>query len=535
MVGALTLALYVDAGRQAEQNAMERMRSLAASLAVNPFVIDAVQSPNPTALLQPYAVDVMDSAHADFVTIMQTDRTRFTHRYPSEIGGTFAGSIDDALAGRTVNQMQDGPLGPTIRGIAPIYSNDGRIVAVVSTGVTVENNNSQLLERLPLIIAIAATLLAGGAIVAVGLRRYLQRVTFGRGPEEIGQMYAFYDAVLHSIDDGMLLLSPGGELVLHNDRAAELLGLTLREGVSAEHSAATGQLPSELVSLLASGKTVENEVVLVGDRVLLVSQRAARTGGKAGSSLGTLVILRDRTDLRKLSSELDTVHTMADALRSQTHEHANRLHTMVTLVELGKGDEAVRFATDDLAQGQRLTDRVMESVDEPVLSALLVGKTAQADERGIELSIVTEGRIPSGLIDVHDAVTILGNLIDNALDAVAEQASPDDRWVEIELIASATELVLTVIDGGPGLRGVSPDDILRRGYTSKPGNGFGRGVGLALVTQAVRRSRGTLSVQDRATASEGARFTVVLPITSDANLNGNTAPVTPTPDRKAPQ
>ncbi|QIK62764.1 sensor histidine kinase [Leucobacter viscericola] len=527
-VVALTLALYLDATRQAVHTAQERTASLSAALAVDPFVIEAVQAPHPTELLQPFAEAVMSASSVDFVTFMDTDRTRYTHRYKSEIGGTFAGPIDEALKHGTVNQTNNGPLGVTIRGITPIYGESGAVVALVSTGVTVEHSNLLLLQRIPLILGIAGTMLVAGAIMAFGIRRYLRRVTFGRGPEQIGQMYAFYDAVLHTVDDGMLLLGRSGDLVLYNDRARELLGSALRVSQVATKArsrrrAPVGELPVELREVLASGETVEDEVVTLGDRVLLVSHRPVvgdeSTGGSA-RSLGTLVVLRDRTELLKLTSELDSLHTMSDALRSQTHEHANRLHTMVTLFELGRGEEAVRFAAADVKVDQELTDRVLESIDEPVLAALLLGKSAQASERGIELSIVADGRIAAGSFDVQDAVTILGNLIDNAMDAAGEQEMAERRWVEIEMLASPEELVVRVTDGGAGLGGVAPEQVLRRGYTKKSDGSGGasvRGVGLALVHQAVRRSGGTLQLEDGVAANEGARFTVVLP-TSAADL-----------------
>ncbi|QIM17128.1 sensor histidine kinase [Leucobacter insecticola] len=511
-VSALAVALTLDAKNQAEREAQDRMLSLSAALAVDPFVIESVQSPDPTALLQPFAQSVMEFAAVDYVTIMDTEGTRYTHRYLSEIGGTFAGPIAEALAGHAVNQMRDGPLGPTIRGIAPVRDADGKVIALVSTGVTVARNNSLLVTRIPLILAISSILLVGGAFVALGLRRYLNRVTLGQGPEEIAQMYALYDAVLHTVDDGMLLLGRDGKLVLHNDRARELLGLSAEPAATSAAGDARTQIPEDLINVLAGGDVVDNEVVSVGDRILLVSRREVRPERGIGAALGTVVVLRDRTELLQLSTELDTVHTMADALRAQTHEHANKLHTMVTLVELGRGEEAVRFAASDLRRGEVLADQLLDAVEEPAISALLLGKSAQAEERDLEFSVVSEGRIRAGALDPHDAVTILGNLIDNAMDAAAEQESPDDRWVEVELIASTEQVVCVVSDGGAGLGGASSEEILRRGYTSKRSDSFGRGIGLALVAQAVRRARGTLHFEDGASRGQGTRCTVVLPM-----------------------
>ncbi len=550
LVAALGTALYLDSARQVEDATKQRMLSLAVSISLNPFVIDSIEADarandsstgSVSAALQPYAESLMDSGEADFVTIMRPDRTRFTHRETDMIGGKFTGTIDTALAGTAFTEVYSGSLGPSIRAVAPIRGADGSVIGLVSTGITVATTNIAVAARLPLVAGIAAMLLVGGALAALGIRRYLSRVTFGRGPEEIGQMYALYDAVLHSIGEGMLLVNSSGSIVLHNEQALRLLGVGsggvgsggAESGVSGSGCADAGianaldvdSLPPELASLVASRREVDNEIVITTERILVVSQRAAiaRRRGNKTSTLGTVVLLRDRTDVQRLSTELDTVRTMADALRSQTHEHANRLHTMITLFELGRGEDAVQFATDDLRQGQQLTDRVMESVDEPALSALLIGKITQANERGIDLALVSHAQIPAGLVSVYEMVTVLGNLIDNALDAAAEQADPENRWVEVELLRAGGDIVINVIDGGFGLRGASPDRIFQRGFSTKSPEGTARGIGLSLVHHTVHKLGGTVVAEDSLVPGKGARFTVTIPLPAVAAGSGSGA------------
>ncbi|GAA3586143.1 sensor histidine kinase [Klugiella xanthotipulae] len=515
-----SVALVIDAADRIDRETRERMLTLSTSVALNPFVIDAVQTAHPSELLQPYAESLMDAANADFITIMDTHRIRYTHRNRDMIGGRFEGNITPALHGQAFTEIHNGSLGPTVRGIVPITSSDGTVIAIVSSGVTVSNVNLAVNARLPLVAAVAATLILVGALISLGLSRYLRRVTYGRGPEQISQMYAFYDAVLHSIGEGMLLVNPQGELVLYNTQAAELLGLPPMKPEAPPLPLRTADLPAELGELLAGGTSVDSEVVLTPSRVLLVTQRPARASGTGGraASLGTVAIIRDRTDMQRLSGELDSMHTLADALRSQTHEHSNRLHTIVTLIELGRGDEALRFATHEVEQGQILTDRVVNAVGEPALSALLVGKTAQASERGVSLIIVSDGVVPPHGISAHDAVTIMGNLIDNALDAAArtveegaETHTPEERWVEVVLISTATELTISVLDSGLGLQGLRPEELWARGFSTKQDAGQGRGIGLALVRQTARSIGGTITVEDSEETVAGARFTVTVP------------------------
>ena len=172
--------------------------------------------------------------------------------------------------------------------------------------------------------------------------------------------------------------------------------------------------------VLTEGRDAHDEMHLTGERVLIVNQQPALW---AGRRYGTVTTLRDRTELEALTGELDTTRAFAESLRSQAHETADRLHTMIVLIETGRGEEAVRYATSQLELSQRLTDRIMGAVDEPVLAALLLGKAAQASERGVELSLDVEGTVAAAGIPAPDLVTVVGNLVDNAIDASAESAS----------------------------------------------------------------------------------------------------------------
>jgi sensor histidine kinase regulating citrate/malate metabolism len=220
--------------------------------------------------------------------------------------------------------------------------------------------------------------------------------------------------------------------------------------------------------------------------------------------------LRDRTELESLTGELDTTRAFAESLRSQAHETANRLHTMIVLIETGRGDDAVRYATGQLELSQRLTDRILAAVDEPVVAALLLGKTAQASERGVELSLDVAGTVAAGGVSAGDLVTVIGNLVDNAVDASA-QAVGGPRVVHVQLRADAQQIVVDVSDSGPGLPPELVESAFTRGWSTKlSASTAGRGLGLALVNQVVRRHDRTVAVS--ASQLGGARFTVRLPL-----------------------
>jgi sensor histidine kinase regulating citrate/malate metabolism len=249
---------------------------------------------------------------------------------------------------------------------------------------------------------------------------------------------------------------------------------------------------------------VSDEIHLVGPRLLVVNKSAAIWSGRV---VGSVITLRDHTDLQAISGELDSAKGLADTLRSQNHEAANRLHTVVSLIEMGRPDDAVEFATRELEVAQRLTDRVVTAVDEPVLAAVLLGKSAQAQERGIDFTIDSESRVSDLAIEPSAVVTMVGNLIDNAMDAAVGTEPP--HRVAVRVVADGERFELTVDDSGPGLSPAEAEQAFRRGWSTKPASGgLGRGIGLALVVQAVRSRGGMITVDDGPLG--GARFEIVI-------------------------
>lgn len=215
-----------------------------------------------------------------------------------------------------------------------------------------------------------------------------------------------------------------------------------------------------------------------------------------GRDDGAVVTIRDRSEVLDALGELDAMTRFAESLRSRAHESANRLHTIVALIEMGRADEAAQLATTELQLSQHLIDRMSETVAEPALAALLLGKTAQASERGIALTLTEDSQVgddATRLLPVSDMITVVGNLIDNALDAT----DPDDPWVEVTIVGDATHLEATVADSGAGMNPEVFEMAQGRGYSTKSGGDeAGRGLGLALVAQVVARHHGTLHAEN---------------------------------------
>jgi sensor histidine kinase regulating citrate/malate metabolism len=491
------LAWY-DAQVRTEAAASDQVVAVARTLAALPDVREAMVAPNPSASLQPLAERVRTDTGVDFITMMSPEGIRYSHPDPSRIGQRFLGHIEQAVAGQVFTETYSGTLGPSLRAVVPVHDDAGRLVGLVSVGIVVPVLTAELrLAVVGLAVVAAGALLLGGALTYLVNAR-IRRHTHGLRPAELSRMYEYHDAILHAVREGLLLLSPSGQVTLCNDGATVLLAL---DPVATEgrHVSELG-LPKSLVDTLGAGRTVHDEVHLTDDRVLLVNVSQIRSGGR---DMGTVVTLRDHTELQALSGELDSMRGFAESLRSQAHESANRLHTVVSLIELGRAEEAVAFATAELELAQQLTDRVVGAVGEPVLAAVLLGKSAEAGERGVEVVLGEDTEIDDvGLehIDSRDLVTILGNLIDNAVEATVERPRPR---VEVTIRSTADGVLIRVADNGPGVDPDSAQQVFQRGWSTKQD---GRGLGLALVGQSVRRHRGSIEVHNEG----GAVFTVRL-------------------------
>src|SRR5665647_1804556 len=348
-----------------------------------------------------------------------------------------------------------GTLGPSERAVVPVRAAGGQVLGLVAVGVKRDAISRELAQQVPMLLVAAVVALLLAAAGAALIARRLRRQTHGLGPDELARMYEFYDAVLHAVREGLVLLDLQGHLLLANDEARRLLELPA--DWAGRRLDELG-LPAPMTEALEGGRDVDDAIHLTANRVLVVNQGSARWEGR---ELGTVLTLRDHTDLLALTGELDSARGLAEALRSQAHEAANRLHSVISLIELGRTEEAWTFATAELALAQQLTDLVVDGADEPVLAALLLGKAAEANERGVELEVDPESAVPEGVIPARDLVTVVGNLLDNAIDAAAAAPGPRrvgfSSWIEDvpsdDGIASA--LVLQVSDSGPGLDNTS--------------------------------------------------------------------------------
>lgn len=454
----------------------------------------------------------VDEAEVSWMTVMDPAGTRVASWLPSQVGTAYPHPVDRAVAGESWTEVSaSGTAGPSVRALVPVRDPaTGTVLGVLTMGVQVSELDILTTAQLPRIMLTFAAVGAAGVLVSGFAGRYLHRVTLGRGPEELAEQFLLAGAAMDSVEAGLVVLSPAGEVRLHNDAAARILlprSPSAPDGGPGLADAAQPVLPEALRAALRSHPEGEFTVA-VGDQVLVVQQRlihardgrrereAAREGVDTAPPGTRVLTLHDRTDLRRLGDDLSVAHTLTAALRAQTHEHANRLHTALSLVESGRLDAAKGV----LARHHRPADEA-----DDVVAALLAAKRAQAAERGVALhhEVTLDGPVP---LDPLDLITVVGNLVDNAIDAAAE-AGPDGRWVEAEVTADAHGLLVQVADGGAGPGEAESGRLFEQGFSTKPAGPAGRGMGLWLVRRIAEGAGGWVEVA----ADSGTVFTVEVP------------------------
>jgi two-component system CitB family sensor kinase len=482
-----------------------RALTVAQSVASMPSVRDALNDSDPSRTLQPLAEGMRKAAGARFVVIAGADGIRYSHPNPAMIGKPIDEDPSAILAGHTFVGIQQGTLGRSVRGKAPIFDGTGRVVGIVSVGFLVEQVSGQLAADLPLLALYLLVAVALGIIGSLLLARHLKRKTFGLEPEEIARLLETREASLHGIREGTVATDVEGRVTLINDEARRLLRLS---GDSVGQPLTAVLPPGRVRDLLIGEATGADEVVLAADRVLVVSRMPVVVRGR---TIGHVATFRDRTELENLLRELDDARSVSEALRAQAHDFSNRLHTIAGLIELGRQEEAIQLTTESSSVSQELTESLLERVGDPVLGALLLGKSAVAAERGIQFRLTPDSRLDGDAGHPRDLITVVGNLIDNALDAAATSSNGGPRWVEVSIQKADGEVVIQVHDSGPGISHGDLGRIFSEGYTTKvAAPGSRRGLGLALVQQVAARRGGEVTVINKG----GALFTVRLPLTA---------------------
>ena len=496
---AVAAVSVAQSTREFQEVRGQRMIAVAENVASTPIVRERYDDPFAARVLAPEVDRAVALSGAGLAEILDPAGTVRASSDPSRIGRQMDLEVSRADEGRAWfgDDTIDGV--HSLLGQVPVLSTNGDVLAIASVSERYPSTWELLSgagERLLIYLGLGAAL---GMLASWLLSRRIKRHTRGLEVAEIAGLADHREALLHSIREGVIAVSNDGDITLLNDSAQDLLGIT---GAAVNRRVDEVGLDPAVVEFLLSGEDGRDVVIVTRTRVLALNRRAATSGGQR---IGTVTTMRDSTELAALQAQLSSHKSVTDTLRAQTHEFSNQLHTISGLVQLGEFDAVHDLVGALTRRRAEISDAVTQHISDPAVAALLIAKTSLAAESGVTLAIAPQSHL--GALDpalATDVITLLGNLIDNAVD-VSEGSDAARVTVGID---DTQGLVISVADSGPGVPEHLREAIFARGVTSKPDVPGGRGIGLALVRLVTAQHGGTVDVTDGPTG--GAVFVVRL-------------------------
>jgi two-component system CitB family sensor kinase len=506
----LGLSLAYNSERSSQYNQDElRALAIARATAAIPELPTLLKSGDPEGKIAELGEKIRKNTDASYVVIANSQAIRFSHPNILLIGKRLDGD-QPSLQGKSYTRINHGTLGISVNGKTPIYDATGKIVGLVSAGILVEKlgNQSSYLFRTFLLYGFGFLII--GLLLSELLVRLSRNWKLAAELEAITMQFHEREAMLHSIREGVITLTPENRITLVNDEACRLLEL---KPSSVGKKISDLFTPGRLRSLL-EGTIDENDDfrVLTDKYSILINRRPVN---KKDRLIGSVVTLRDRTEHVELMRELDSVQNFTDALRSQQHEYANRLHVLSGLLELHKYQEASEFLGEIAFAQTNLAEELNMNLSNPLIVALLIAKVTIASERGVKLIVDAQTSINDLNADQNGLVTIIGNLLDNGIDAASGTAKAEAHIIFTKVDSNSKKII--VRDSGPGLPEGNPHVVFEDGYSTKVTRGAGhRGLGLAIVHRLILQYSGTIVASNEL----GAKFVVTIPTRGTYVLQG---------------
>ena len=474
------------------------------TVSLTTVVHEGLKNKNSTQI-QLYAESVRKATGARFVVVGDHEGRRYSHPVPERIGRLMVGGDNPRALerGEAYVSKAVGTLGPSMRGKVPIFANSGKVIGVVSVGYlqeTVESVTEAYLQRV--LLWVFGLFLLGG-IGTWLIARNVKQSIFGLEPVEIARLFRERNAILDSIREGVVAINDKGQVTMLDHEAAKILKIPPESGIGTSIESILPQ--TRMLEVLKSGEEQFDQEMIIGGIEVIVNRVPIWQNDRVA---GVVSSFRRKDEIDRMAQELTQIQEYSEVLRTQTHEYSNKLHTLAGLIQLGSHQEALDLIGRETSGYQELLGTLAETVPEPLLSAIILGKYNRAQELRIIFQLDPESRmidIPKK-INREKIVTILGNLLENALEAAQENTS-GKRTVLLSMTDFGNDLIFEVEDSGSGIEDESVDLSLQHGFTTK--SGTGRGIGLSLVHENLKYLGGHLTVVRSSLG--GMRFTIYIP------------------------
>ena len=475
---------------------------VAHAVSFDPEVLHGLRTGD-SARTQTVAEKIRQATGAQYVVIGDSRGFRYSHPDPTRIGQPFVGGdLGPALReGRSYVSRAFGTLGESLRGIVPLRNEDQQIIGFVAVGYLLRDIDVTVRAQQRQIYGYVAIVLIFGVFGAAVIARGLKSAIFGLEPHEIAALYQERSAIIGTIREGVVAVDGEGQLTLVNQAARRYLGQEGDGDLRGRRLAEVCTNP-ELEQILTGGQSVPDREMRLKGRTMIVN-----VAPFSGPPRGAVASFRPKDELDRLGRELSQMQEYSELLRSQSHEYSNKLHTIAGLLQIGAQQEALDLIMTEASGYEELIRTLTQAVPDPVVAGLILGKFNRARELKVHLCLDPDSSLADvpAHIDRQHLVTILGNLLDNAFEAVRA----GDRPWEVRLILTdlGDDLILEVEDSGPGVSPEVAGTLFDKGVTTKAQ--AGRGFGLYLLRQAVMALGGNITYGQGELG--GALFTVSIP------------------------
>jgi two-component system, CitB family, sensor histidine kinase MalK len=474
-----------------ESSIEEKAKVVARTVAHSTIVKDGLENRKNEGEIQDYTLDIQKSAEVLFVVVMDMNGIRKSHPNQEQIGKHFVGGDEkDVLRGKESLSISEGTLGQSVRAFSPIYNEDDQQIGAVAVGISLNRVEEALNQSHNNILTGSVIGIVVGIIGALIIARYIKKILFGLEPGSIAKILEERNTMLQSVHEGVVAVNRDTTISLVNKSALRIftkagldvnpVGLPIKEFMPL----------SRLETVMKTGKPELNEEQIINGVSILENRVPLIVNGEVAGAISTF---RDKTDVNRLAEQLTGVKSYAEALRAQSHEFMNKMHVILGLVKMKDYSRLNQYIKELVSINMDEVSAISSNIKDPALAGFIMGKLSHAREKGVELTVDCRNVIPEPMEPevTHHLITIIGNLLDNSIEATSECI---EREVLLELTYEDTTLELIVTDSGQGITEDIIDDIFQKGYSSK---GTGRGYGLFLVRESLNELAGHLHVESK--------------------------------------
>ncbi|QQP15028.1 sensor histidine kinase [Lysinibacillus agricola] len=444
-----------------------------------------------TKHINPVVEEIRDINGAQYIVVLDMQRRKYSHPNTEEIGQVSqSGDLNAAFAEHYYTSIAHGEHGDMVRAFVPIMNNEGKQIGVVVVGysvLTVAELLQSIQTELMMTILLSIFFSAWGAHT-LGL--HMKKQMFGLEPHEIAKMYVERTETFNAMHEGIIAIDNELTITIFNEKACEILCVRKQPSTLIGKKIMDVLPDTRLPEILELDKPIFNRELYINDHSIMSNRIPIQVNGK---TVGAVAMFKDRTEVKKLAEELTGVKAFVQALRVQTHEHKNKLHTIAGLLQLGHHEQALSYLTQVKEEHDEITNFLNERIKNENISGLLLSKISYAKEQGIRLEIDRESRLtafPNNL-DHHDFVILFGNLIENAFDALRD-VQMEEKIIHVSVDEDEDVLAILVTDNGIGMTDEVKAHIFDNGYSTKEKKG--RGFGLYLIKEIVQKGQGEIEV-----------------------------------------